>query len=371
MSTATSSPITTADPTPRDPLTTSARGPVRRRTGSPEAQDRAARAPWRRHLLTLTWALLVATVGVPDSVPPHRWRHPAPDRRERHPPRLGIGHPSRRDPRRNRLGGSTGRGRRRRRRTRCRGDRRRHRVPLRRISLHRLARLEDSSECRVLVPLAWIMMAWPWPALAVTRRLPPGDAIVRGARPRRHTVRGRVRPDRVGCLPRPADGRPGSLGLAPSLTPSLPGVADIPLTNFAGWLLVSFLMYRRSRPPRPGRRTGRRRRPDRDLPVDLFLVGAGARRLLRSPDGRRRGRAAHGGGRSAAAGLGPAAQPFSRSRIRHGTREAPCALADLGRRATALGTALSLASLVLTIDNVLRYGGPPAGRSPRSSRCRC
>ena len=36
-------------------------------------------------------------------------------------------------------------------------------------------------------------------------------------------------------------------------------------------------------------------------------------------------------------------------------------LADLGRRATALGTALSLASLGLTIDNVLRVRRPSRG----------
>ncbi|MBY4575826.1 hypothetical protein ACN94_19950 [Gordonia paraffinivorans] len=236
MSTATSSPITTADPTPRDPLTASARGPVRRRTGSPEAQDRTARAPWRRHLLTLTWALLVATVGVQIAFPL--------------------------------TGGGT--------------------LPLTVASvtlltsasvIHLVATRGIASAAAlvvvagggglvaeaigvgtgfpfgtylysdslgwkilgvpVLVPLAWIMMAWP--ALAVTRRLLRVTRL--------SAARVRVVTPFVGAYALTA----WDVFLDPQMvdqghwawrhpTPSLPGVADIPLTNFAGWLLVSFLM---------------------------------------------------------------------------------------------------------------------------------
>ncbi|OUC77628.1 carotenoid biosynthesis protein [Gordonia lacunae] len=91
----------------------------------------------------------------------------------------------------------------------------------------------------VLVPLAWIMMSWP--ALVVTRRLVRAMGI-------------------AGRWARPATAVVGAYALTawdvfldPQMvdqgnwvwrypTPSLPGVADIPLTNFAGWLLVSFLI---------------------------------------------------------------------------------------------------------------------------------
>jgi uncharacterized membrane protein len=89
----------------------------------------------------------------------------------------------------------------------------------------------------VLVPLAWIMMCWP--ALLVGRALA-----------------GRLRADRPAWLVVPI----GAWALAswdvfldPQMvdaghwvwaepTPALPGVADVPLTNFAGWLLVAALM---------------------------------------------------------------------------------------------------------------------------------
>lgn len=91
----------------------------------------------------------------------------------------------------------------------------------------------------VLVPLAWIMMSWP--ALVVTRRLVRAAGV-------------------AGRWARPATAVVGAYALTawdvfldPQMvdqgnwvwrypTPSLPGVADIPLTNFAGWLLVSFLI---------------------------------------------------------------------------------------------------------------------------------
>ncbi|TSD95266.1 carotenoid biosynthesis protein [Gordonia rubripertincta] len=91
----------------------------------------------------------------------------------------------------------------------------------------------------VLVPLAWIMMSWP--ALAVTRRL-VGATRLSGTRARVVTAL-------LGAYALTA----WDVFLDPQMvdqghwtwsfpTPSLPGVDDIPLTNFAGWLLVSFLM---------------------------------------------------------------------------------------------------------------------------------
>ncbi|KAF0968162.1 MULTISPECIES: carotenoid biosynthesis protein [Gordonia] len=91
----------------------------------------------------------------------------------------------------------------------------------------------------VLVPLAWIMMSWP--ALAVTRRL-IGALNLSG-------TRARVATAFLGAYALTA----WDVFLDPQMVdqghwvwqfpePSLPGVDDIPLTNFAGWLLVSFLM---------------------------------------------------------------------------------------------------------------------------------
>lgn len=84
-----------------------------------------------------------------------------------------------------------------------------------------------------LVPLAWIMMAWP--ALAVARRL--GGS------------RGRWAVALVGAAALTA----WDVFLDPQMvdqghwtwahpSPGLPGIDDVPLTNYAGWLLVSFLM---------------------------------------------------------------------------------------------------------------------------------
>ncbi len=84
-----------------------------------------------------------------------------------------------------------------------------------------------------LVPLAWVMMAWP--ALHVGRLLAGG--------------RGRLATTAVGAWALTA----WDVFLDPQMvdaghwtwadpTPALPGVAGIPLTNFAGWLLVSLLI---------------------------------------------------------------------------------------------------------------------------------
>ncbi|MEI5674760.1 MULTISPECIES: carotenoid biosynthesis protein [unclassified Nocardioides] len=84
-----------------------------------------------------------------------------------------------------------------------------------------------------LVPLAWVMMAWP--ALVVARLLVG--------------PRGRLAVTAVGAWALTA----WDVFLDPQMvdlghwswehpTPALPGVAGIPLTNFAGWLLVSALV---------------------------------------------------------------------------------------------------------------------------------
>lgn len=115
-----------------------------------------------------------------------------------------------------------------------------------------------------LVPLAWTMMAWP--ALAVARRL--GGA--RGGAGGRWTVA------LVGAAALTA----WDVFLDPQMvdqghwtwahpSPGLPGIDDVPLTNYAGWLLVSFLMIgvldrlvpRAALDSRTGPRS-------RDLPVD-------------------------------------------------------------------------------------------------------
>jgi uncharacterized membrane protein len=96
-----------------------------------------------------------------------------------------------------------------------------------------------------LVPMAWLMMAWP--ALVVARHLVG-----------RHPV----------AVPFVAAYALTSwdVFLDPQMvdaghwtwehpTPSLPGIGDVPLTNYAGWLLVSFVMGvlldRLVGPPRP------------------------------------------------------------------------------------------------------------------------
>lgn len=91
----------------------------------------------------------------------------------------------------------------------------------------------EVADVPVLVPLAWVMMAWP--ALAVARRLV-------GAR-------GRVATVLVGACALTA----WDVFLDPQMvdaghwtwadpTPALPGVEGIPLTNFAGWLVVSLVV---------------------------------------------------------------------------------------------------------------------------------
>lgn len=87
-----------------------------------------------------------------------------------------------------------------------------------------------------LVPLAWVMMAWP--ALAVARRL--AGELAGGSR---------VAVALVGAWALTA----WDVFLDPQMVdqghwvwehpePGLPGVDGIPLTNFAGWLLVSLVM---------------------------------------------------------------------------------------------------------------------------------
>ena len=60
----------------------------------------------------------------------------------------------------------------------------------------------------------------------------------------------------------------------------LPGVAHVPVSNFLGWGLVAVVMLAALQllPPRRARRP----RPGRAVPVDLRLLGARERRLLRS-----------------------------------------------------------------------------------------
>lgn len=84
-----------------------------------------------------------------------------------------------------------------------------------------------------LVPLAWVMMAWP--ALTVARLLVPG----RGPLVRAAAAAWALTAWDVFLDPQMVDAGHWTWD---SPHPALPGVEGIPLTNFAGWLLVSFLI---------------------------------------------------------------------------------------------------------------------------------
>ncbi|NEN80627.1 carotenoid biosynthesis protein [Nocardioides zeae] len=106
-----------------------------------------------------------------------------------------------------------------------------------------------------LVPLAWIMMAWP--ALAVARRLG-------GARPWAVALVGAAALTAWDVFLDPQMVDQGHWTWAhPS--PGLPGIDDVPLTNYAGWLLVSFLMVGALDRLVPRDGTGR---TGRDIPLD-------------------------------------------------------------------------------------------------------
>ena len=102
----------------------------------------------------------------------------------------------------------------------------------------------------VVIPLAWAMMAWPM--LLLGRRLSAALLDLRGPARRGRGTGGWLGSSLVALL--------GGLGLAswdlyldPQMTaaghwvfaypePGLPGVPGIPLTNYAGWVLVAVLM---------------------------------------------------------------------------------------------------------------------------------
>lgn len=118
----------------------------------------------------------------------------------------------------------------------------------------------------VLVPLAWISMTWP--ALVVARRLT--RTVVR---------RRRLLTSVVGAWALTAwdvflDPQMVDLGhwTWADPTPALPGVEGIPLTNFAGWLLVSWLFVGVLDAVVPDGRAGSPDRPPRDaVPVAVYL----------------------------------------------------------------------------------------------------
>jgi uncharacterized membrane protein len=101
----------------------------------------------------------------------------------------------------------------------------------------------------VVVPLAWVMMAWP--ALLVGRALAAG---VRTERPPWLVVlfgAWALASWDVFLDPQMVD---AGHWVWAHPAPGLPGVADVPLTNFAGWLLVAALMVlplHRGLPPAP------------------------------------------------------------------------------------------------------------------------
>ncbi|GAA1332112.1 carotenoid biosynthesis protein [Saccharothrix algeriensis] len=87
----------------------------------------------------------------------------------------------------------------------------------------------------VVVPMAWVMMAWP--ALLVGRAL--GARLPGGGRAVVPVATWALASWDVFLDPQMVDA--GHWTWAHP-TPALPGVADVPLTNFAGWLLVAALI---------------------------------------------------------------------------------------------------------------------------------
>jgi putative membrane protein len=111
-----------------------------------------------------------------------------------------------------------------------------------------------------VVPLAWLMMAWP--ALVVARHLVGRHPV---AVP--FVAAFALTSWDVFLDPQMVDAGHWSWQHP---TPSLPGVSDVPLTNFAGWLVVSLVMStlldRLVGPPRNGSGAA----PDA-LPLTIFL----------------------------------------------------------------------------------------------------
>ncbi|MEV8379245.1 carotenoid biosynthesis protein [Kribbella sp. NPDC056861] len=85
----------------------------------------------------------------------------------------------------------------------------------------------------ILVPMAWVMIAWP--ALIVSRLLVPG----RGTLVRSLVAAWALTAWDVFLDPQMVD---AGHWVWDEPRPALPGVEGIPLTNFAGWLLVSFVI---------------------------------------------------------------------------------------------------------------------------------
>jgi hypothetical protein len=138
----------------------------------------------------------------------------------------------------------------------------------------------------VVIPLAWAMMAYP--CLLVGQRLAStrlGAAVVGGA-----------------AL------ASWDLFLDPQMVEAghwtwsdvqlaLPGSPGIPVSNYLGWLLVAVLMVGvlQLLPPARGRRPG----AGSAVPLDVRVVGAGERRVLRPAAVALLGRDRHGPGRRA------------------------------------------------------------------------
>jgi putative membrane protein len=88
----------------------------------------------------------------------------------------------------------------------------------------------------LLVPLAWIMMSWP--ALLVGRALTASPVRTRGRRPWLVVVVGAWALASWDVFLDPQMVDAGHWVWADP-TPALPGVTDVPLTNYVGWLLVA------------------------------------------------------------------------------------------------------------------------------------
>ena len=98
-------------------------------------------------------------------------------------------------------------------------------VPFGRLRLRRQRSGRRVLGVPLVIPLAWVMMAWP--AYLVGGRGWPG-ARPPGSRSRRR----RWRPGTCSSTRRWST--PGT-GAGPTPHPALPGVPGVPLTNYAGW----------------------------------------------------------------------------------------------------------------------------------------
>ena len=147
--------------------------------------------------------------------------------------------------------------------------------------------------------------------------------------------------------------------------PALPGVPTVPLTNYAGWLLVALVLMAVLDAVAPAEPSTTRHGAVRAVPVDVRVVGAGARGVLR-PAG------VGALGRRSGWGWSPYPLALSLARPRDpvtGRRRGPAGV--VAGRASALAGGAAPAHAVVNAA-LLRRPDPTAGcRTASGSRCCC